>query len=223
MNRKKLKTFSLKQLTCVLLLGSTATFIVVADGNGGHGHDSKPAHDMPAAASHGASDGGATHAHQVWTPPPAAYADKKSNRWADVDAIARGGKIYEQNCASCHGQDGRGTGPLAASLSHPPADLNSHFHKAPGDGDAYLFWRVSEGGVVEPFKSMGSAMIPFKNVLSVDQRWDVLAYVHAYFHLGLGRWGKDGGGAEMSAHQESAGKHAEGQKSDESKGHSAGH
>jgi Cu/Ag efflux protein CusF len=85
----------------------------------------------------------------------------------------------------CHGADGKGTGPLARGLPHPPADLTHHFHRAPGDGDAYLFWRVSEGGQVEPFKSSLSAMPAFKYVLSEDQRWDVLAYVHAEFHKGF--------------------------------------
>jgi Cu/Ag efflux protein CusF len=85
----------------------------------------------------------------------------------------------------CHGTDGKGTGPAAQSLPHPPADLTHHFHRAPGDGDAYLFWRISEGGQVEPFKSMQSAMPAFKTVLSEEQRWDVLAYVHAQFHRGF--------------------------------------
>jgi Cu/Ag efflux protein CusF len=44
---------------------------------------------------------------------------------------------------------------------------------------------VSEGGQVEPFKSSQSAMPAYKTVLSDDQRWDVLAYVHARFHKGF--------------------------------------
>jgi hypothetical protein len=32
----------------------------------------------------------------------------------------------------------------------------------------YLFWRVSEGGMMEPFKSMKSAMPAFKTILSED-------------------------------------------------------
>ncbi len=220
MNRKFSKSLLLKRLGCALLLSSGATFIVMAGEDSGHGHDSKTAHDAPApaAAAHGAAEGGATHAHQEWTAPPAEYASKKSNRWADIDAIARGKKSYDQYCASCHGQDGRGTGPLAASLAHPPADLTSHFHKSPGDGDAYLFWRVSEGGVVEPFKSMGSAMIPFKSVLNEDQRWDVLAYVHAYFHLGLGRWAPDADWMEKPAGPKHGENHSESRESDEGKG-----
>jgi len=130
----------------------------------------------------------ATHRHERWVDPPPAYAAYRSDRWADLHAIGRGRELYRRHCEACHGADGRGTGPLAASLAHRPADLTNHFHRPPHDGDAYLFWRVSEGGTVEPFRGMGSAMPAFKGVLSEDERWDVLAYVHAFFHLGLARW-----------------------------------
>ena len=37
---------------------------------------------------------------------------------------AAGGKIiFRQICATCHGTDARGTGPVAKSLKTPPADL----------------------------------------------------------------------------------------------------
>jgi len=142
-----------------------------------------------AAVAHGSAGGGhGTHRHERWVAPPPAYAGYRSDRWADLHAIGRGRELYRQHCQACHGADGRGTGPLAASLAHRPADLTNHFHRPPHDGDAYLFWRVSEGGTVEPFRGMGSAMPAFKRVLSEDERWDVLAYVHAFFHLGLARW-----------------------------------
>jgi mono/diheme cytochrome c family protein len=89
---------------------------------------------------------------------------------------------------SCHGINGDGTGPLAASLTHQTADLTNNFHTSPGNGDAYLFWRVSEGGTVEPFRSQGSAMPAFKSILNESERWDVLAYVHTFFHQGLAPW-----------------------------------
>ena len=141
----------------------------------GHGHT---------AGDHGQATDGA-HQHPWWDPPPAEYANARSSRWDDAAAIARGQQLFQTYCVMCHGADGKGTGPIAKALPHPPADLTHHFHRAPGDGDAYLFWRVSEGGQVEPFKSSQSAMPAFKHALSEDQRWDVLAYVHAKFHNGF--------------------------------------
>jgi len=151
---------------------------------GKHKHNDKAAHEKT-AGDHGHTTEGHTHQHPWWEAPPAEYANARSTRWDDAAAIARGQQLFQAYCLTCHGADGKGTGPIAKGLPHPPADLTHHFHRAPGDGDAYLFWRVSEGGQVEPFKSSQSVMPAFKAVLTEDQRWDVLAYVHAAFHKGF--------------------------------------
>jgi mono/diheme cytochrome c family protein len=151
---------------------------------GKHKHGDKAAHEKT-VKDHRHTAEGHTHQHPWWETPPAEYANARSTLWDDAAAIARGQQLYQTYCLTCHGADGKGTGPIAKALPHPPADLTHHFHQAPGDGDAYLFWRVSEGGQVEPFKSSQSAMPAFKAVLSEDQRWDVLAYVHAEFHKGF--------------------------------------
>ena len=36
---------------------------------------------------------------------------------------AEGRKLYDQHCAVCHGDKGKGDGPLAEDLKVPPADL----------------------------------------------------------------------------------------------------
>jgi len=149
---------------------------VYAGGAGDHDHKKM---------DHSKMHHGGTHRHSKWVEPPAAYASKKSDVWSDAAAAKRGEKLYATNCSSCHGADGTGSGPVAKSLPHAPADLTNHFHKAAGKGDAYLFWRVSEGGQVEPFKSMKSSMPAFKGSLSESERWDVLAYVHKQFHKGF--------------------------------------
>ncbi|GJL82694.1 MAG: hypothetical protein DHS20C01_23280 [marine bacterium B5-7] len=136
---------------------------------GGH-EESQTGHD----------DGG--HAHTKWVKPPIGYIHKSNPDWNDQQSALRGGKLYLDNCASCHGVTGKGSGPVANALEHEPADLTNHFHRGPGLGDGYLFWRVSEGGQVEPFKSQGSAMPPFKLMLDEQQRWDVLTYIHQLFH-----------------------------------------
>jgi mono/diheme cytochrome c family protein len=125
------------------------------------------------------------HQHDSWEPPPAEYSKLQYDNWDSETSAAKGARIYQQKCLVCHGQDGKGTGPVAASLRHPPADLTSHFHTAPGNGDGYLFWRISEGGMVEPFRSQKSAMPAFKSSLTEKQRWDVLTYIHQEFHQGF--------------------------------------
>jgi mono/diheme cytochrome c family protein len=43
----------------------------------------------------------------------------------DAQYIASGEKLFKQYCASCHGIDGKGTGPAAAALKVAPADLTA--------------------------------------------------------------------------------------------------
>ncbi len=165
------KTFKLVGIAGSLVL----TSVVLAGGSheGGHGHEEEMGHGHAG-----------THRHDSWVNPPAAYASKAWDKWDDGQIGARGQQLYLQQCASCHGKEGRGDGPVAAGLAHKPADLTNHFHNAPGDGDGYLFWRISEGGQVPPFNAMQSAMPSFKH-LSEDDRWAILTYVHQRFHGGF--------------------------------------
>ena len=178
------KLYAWYSLALVLTLGFMLTFSAADQKYSQHRHheDQKDPHGAR-IGRHGHH--GHMHRHDKWEVPPLEYANRRSDRWTDDAAIARGKKLFETNCVVCHGSDGRGTGPAAKTLPHAPADLTYHFHMQPGDGDAYLFWRISEGGTVEPFKSMKSTMPAFKTVLSEDQRWDVLAYVHDQFHQGF--------------------------------------
>ena len=177
------RTTAIRWLALLMPLLLVGAQVAADQRPGKHTHDEKAPHGKPTQGHGHTTDG--SHQHPWWDTPPAAYANARSSRWGDAAAIARGEQLFQTYCLMCHGADGKGTGPVAKGLPHPPADLTHHFHRAPGDGDAYLFWRVSEGGQVEPFKSSQSAMPAFKAVLSEDQRWDVLAYVHTEFHKGF--------------------------------------
>lgn len=175
-------------LPAILAASLLAPLAIQAGAGHGMADDSAAGHkdmkmDMGSQGDMPAGHGG--HAHQAWVPAPQAYAGKVWSGWNDTVAAQRGKDIFQQQCASCHGASGKGDGPVAAGLAHKPADLTNNFHTAPGKGDDYLFWRISEGGAVEPFRSQQSAMPAFKNVLSEAERWQVLTYVHQQFHGGF--------------------------------------
>jgi mono/diheme cytochrome c family protein len=125
-------------------------------------------------------DDEAAHAH-VHVPAPLPYADTHMppSLWTDAAAIARGKEIYTTRCAVCHGDEGDGKGPAGAVLPLKPPDLRDR-DAIDEMRDNFWFWRVSEGGAVEPYKSRGSAMPAWKTELSVADRWAVIAYQHSF-------------------------------------------
>ena len=123
-------------------------------------------------------DAGAAHVH---APVPAEYksAHVPSAAWTDPRMIARGKQIYATRCAVCHGDTGDGKGPAGMALPLKPPDLRDQKMMREMAGN-YWFWRISEGGAVEPFKSMGSAMPAWKTELPIEDRWAVIAYQHTF-------------------------------------------
>jgi mono/diheme cytochrome c family protein len=47
------------------------------------------------------------------------------NAMASMQGDQRGRKLFNQHCASCHGTDGKGHGPVAPSLKVSPTDLTA--------------------------------------------------------------------------------------------------
>jgi high-affinity iron transporter len=79
--------------------------------------------------------------------------------------------VFEENCAPCHGDEGRGDGPGSVGLSpHPAHFADPGFLSSRSDG--YLFWRISEG-------KPGTAMPSFKDSLSGDERLALVRYLRA--------------------------------------------
>ena len=119
------------------------------------------------------------HEDHEHPPVPAAYANAHVpiRVWTDPGMIARGKEIFTARCALCHDENGNGKGPGAANLPLKPADLADARMVAEMPGN-YWIWRVSEGGLIEPFRSKGSAMPAFKDELSMSDRWAVIAYAH---------------------------------------------
>jgi putative copper export protein/mono/diheme cytochrome c family protein len=84
-------------------------------------------------------------------------------------SIVRGERAYVEQCAVCHGLDGRGSGPAARGLGTPPADLTAGHLLGHSEGD--LFWWISHG--------RGEVMPGFADALSDGQRWDVVNFIRA--------------------------------------------
>ena len=104
--------------------------------------------------------------------PPAEYSGKKNPYAGDADAEAAGKTFFDANCAACHGEKGMGDGPAAMALNPKPKALavNQSFL-----ADDYMFWRISDGGKMEPFNS---AMPAWKGVMQPGDIWQVIAYIH---------------------------------------------
>ncbi len=103
-------------------------------------------------------------------------------------SLARGGQIYQQQCASCHGAAGIGDGPTATGLDPPPADLTDALGLA--DRTPLDFYRRITIGVA------GTAMVPYEEVLDEDARWAVALYASTLRLPGP----RAGGGGEIPPH-----------------------
>jgi mono/diheme cytochrome c family protein len=107
---------------------------------------------------------------------PSEFANLTNPFAGDHEAAEAGVGIYEVNCATCHGPEGKGDGPAAVGLDPQPASLtDAHMMEEMNDGA--LFWRVSEGGMMEPFNSV---MPAWKDTLSEDEIWQVITYVREF-------------------------------------------
>lgn len=85
------------------------------------------------------------------------------------ESISRGRKIFESNCAVCHGAEGRGDGPAAAALPKRPDDL-SQIAPPPVFPDGVVAYRILNGVDMMP---------AFKSTLGADEVWDVLNFVRS--------------------------------------------
>lgn len=96
------------------------------------------------------------------------------NSFAAGDS-AKGKESYNQICAMCHGETGKGDGVAAASLDPKPRDLSSGEYVSTLT-DEHIFNVIKEGG-----ESVGKSnlMPAWGAVLSDDKIWDVVAYLRA--------------------------------------------
>ncbi|MEK7327156.1 MAG: cytochrome c, partial [Chloroflexota bacterium] len=87
----------------------------------------------------------------------------------NADSVAEGKQYYTTLCVPCHGETGKGDGPVGLTLNPRPADLS--LHAVPGvHTDGKLFEWISNG-------YPGSVMPAFGQALTEEQRWHIVNYL----------------------------------------------
>lgn len=96
---------------------------------------------------------------ETYTDPPIPYL---------AASVKRGHEAYQANCIPCHGVTGEGNGPMAKGLPAAPADLTAPHVATHTLGD--IFHWLTYGG-------QSGVMPPFADVISEDERWDLINYL----------------------------------------------
>jgi mono/diheme cytochrome c family protein len=106
---------------------------------------------------------------------PDTYADARSSAPRTIDTLRAGAALYARHCAACHGPNGFGVQDDRQSLLPSPALLAFLIQK-PIAVDEYLLWSIADGGA-----AFDSPMPAFREVLSRDEIWQIVAYMRAGF------------------------------------------
>lgn len=103
-----------------------------------------------------------------------ALSPEQASRGNPVDSspasVDRGRILFSRNCIQCHGETGRGDGPIAASLPIPPANLYDH---VPYHPDQFFYGIITNG--------LSGIMPAFASSLSEDDRWDIMNFLRDQF------------------------------------------
>ena len=97
---------------------------------------------------------------------PADASEKQMPFENTAIAEQKGKELYNVYCWSCHGTSGHGDGAAGGALGQKPANL--HERRVKNQSDGAIFWKISTGK---------GNMPPFKDVMTEEQRWQLVAYI----------------------------------------------
>jgi len=113
---------------------------------------------------------GAAGAPQGLTAAQNAEAQKLKNPVrADDAALAAGKKLYDTQCANCHGAAGLGDGKMGVALTPRPSNLVDAEWKY-GQTDGHVFIVIRDGIQRTPMRAYGARMTP-------TELWQIVTYV----------------------------------------------
>lgn len=99
-----------------------------------------------------------------WKAP--AETKKLKNPLKKSEAVEKAGKnLYTINCVACHGPNGKGDGPAAASLPVKPKNLSDK--SVLGETEGESFWKITNG----------RGPMPAWKHLSDNDRWGLVMYI----------------------------------------------
>jgi len=99
---------------------------------------------------------------------PASAKKLKNPLTATDENIAAGRVLFNQNCASCHGEDGKAKTDVAEAMKVKPTDLTDKAMHGITDGE--IHWVISNG-------IRKSGMPAFKTKTKLNERWQMTLYV----------------------------------------------
>ncbi len=106
-------------------------------------------------------------AHEGHSHAPASAKSLKSPLKGTAVELAEGQALYQRNCASCHGPDGKTRTQAASAMKVKPADLTGHAVHSLTEGEIY--WEITNG-----IKTSGMPGLAAKT--SERERWEMVLY-----------------------------------------------
>lgn len=109
--------------------------------------------------------------HEAGAHTHAEAAKMKNPVKSTAESIAAGKKIYDTQCANCHGATGKGDGKMAESITSgpKPSDISDASWKH-GSSDGEIFTLIKDG-------SKGTGMRGYASRLKTDDIWNVVNYL----------------------------------------------
>ncbi len=103
---------------------------------------------------------------QEWVVPED-KKDKKSPFIFTSETASKGESVFKQNCVICHGEPSKGT-------------YNKGLVPSPGDPASDKFQKETDGALFYKLTIGRGAMPQFKDVLTEEQRWEVISYFRSF-------------------------------------------
>ncbi len=96
--------------------------------------------------------------------------------------VAQGQKAYAVNCAMCHGEPGKGMGPVGEAYIPKPPDLAA---RVPSSSDGRLYYQITAGirstPTPEAAEYLPEDWHSVRNLTTAQDRWAIITYLRRVY------------------------------------------